>query len=337
MAGAPRACGARRFRLWLGRPSGPARRPWCGWCCGAGWPRSRCSPRSGRRTRSAGCWPTLAGDAPGWLARADQEASAALGGHGLAASVLLAVLMAVIGVAGCRPDRAPAAARAAVAAAVVFGLVAAAAGGFGELFTGMATDPGTGPVLALFALAYWPSRLALTASAGSADPRDRLMPRSQPIPAPPAQGQAHQDLRSHQPLWALRVRRSPRRGRGHGDNRAWVAGVAVRGGDARHRGLLCGAAGRGVAVAAADRVRRGSHPHAHGDCDGRDAGARARLRPGRAVAGDVRRNRMLVRRAGGTRPDPRRAGAPAQGWPGDRRPGTPRPGRSCTCWPAARC
>ena len=112
----------------------------------------------------------LSGDAPGWIARADQEASAALGGHGLVASVLLAVLMAAIGVAGCRPDRAPAAARAAVAAAVAFGLVTAAAGGFGELFTGMATDPGTGPVLALFALAYWPSRLALTASAASADP-----------------------------------------------------------------------------------------------------------------------------------------------------------------------
>ncbi|HXJ25666.1 MAG TPA: hypothetical protein VNH17_08205, partial [Streptosporangiaceae bacterium] len=118
----------------------------------------------------------LAGDAPGWLSRADQEASAALGGHGLVASVLLAVLMAAIGVAGCRPDRAPAAARAAVAAAIVFGLVTAAAGGFGELFTGMATDPGTGPILALFALAYWPSRLALTASAGSADPAEPADP-----------------------------------------------------------------------------------------------------------------------------------------------------------------
>jgi len=112
----------------------------------------------------------LAGDAPGWLARADQEASAALGGHGLVASVLLAVLMAAIGVAGCRPDRAPAAARSAVAVAVALGLATAATGGFGELFTGMATDPGTGPVLALFALTYWPSRLALTASAEPADP-----------------------------------------------------------------------------------------------------------------------------------------------------------------------
>jgi hypothetical protein len=112
----------------------------------------------------------LSGDAPEWIARADQEASAALGGHGLVALVLLAVLMVAIGVAGCRPDRAPAAARAAVAAAAVFGLVTAAAGGFGELFTGMATDPGTGPILALFALAYWPSRLAPTAPAGPADP-----------------------------------------------------------------------------------------------------------------------------------------------------------------------
>jgi hypothetical protein len=65
--------------------------------------------------------------------------------------------MAAIGLAGCRPDRTPAAARAAITAAVVFGLVTAAAGGFGELFTGMATDPGTGPILALLALAYWPS------------------------------------------------------------------------------------------------------------------------------------------------------------------------------------
>ena len=112
----------------------------------------------------------LSGDAPGWIARADQDASAALGGHGLMASVLLAVLMAAIGVAGCRPDRTPAAARAAVVVAVTFGVLTAAAGGFGALLTGMATDHGTGPVLALFALAYWPSRLALTASAGSADP-----------------------------------------------------------------------------------------------------------------------------------------------------------------------
>src|SRR5262249_5791453 len=64
----------------------------------------------------------LSGDAPGWIARVDQEASAALGGHGLAASVLLAVLMAAIGVVGCRPDRAPATARAAITVAVLFGL-----------------------------------------------------------------------------------------------------------------------------------------------------------------------------------------------------------------------
>jgi hypothetical protein len=112
----------------------------------------------------------LAGDAPGWVARAGQEASAVLGRHGLVASVLLAVLMAAIGVAGCRPDRAPARARAAVVVAAAFGVVTAAAGGFGELFTGMATDPGTGPVLALVALAYWPRRPALTASAGPAHP-----------------------------------------------------------------------------------------------------------------------------------------------------------------------
>jgi len=114
----------------------------------------------------------LSGDAPGWLARADHQAAAALGGHGLVASVLLAVLMAAIGVVGCRPDRAPAAARAAAMAAVTFGLVTAAAGGFGELFTGMATDPGTGPVLALIALTYWPYRTPQAVARSEAGPAE---------------------------------------------------------------------------------------------------------------------------------------------------------------------
>jgi len=90
-------------------------------------------------------------------------------------------------VAGCRPDRAPAAARAAVAAAVAFGLVTAAAGGFGELFTGMATDPGTGPVLALLALTYWPHRVALHALAEPAGP---AAPRSPYSAAPGLAGPA---------------------------------------------------------------------------------------------------------------------------------------------------
>ena len=163
----PRADGASRFRSWPGRPSGSAAAAVVWLVLWGGLAALAVQPRCGRRTRSAGCWPASPemrlGGSPGPI----RQASAALGGHGLVASVLLAVLMAAIGVAGCRPDRAPAAARAAVVAAVTFGVVTAAAGGFGELFTGMATDPGTGPVLALVALAYWPSRLALTASAAA--------------------------------------------------------------------------------------------------------------------------------------------------------------------------
>src|SRR6266702_740959 len=72
--------------------------------------------------------------APAWLAWIDTHAASALSHHGLAASIVLAVLLAVV-----------------LAAAVWL------AQGMGELFTGMATDPESGPLLALLALAFWPT------------------------------------------------------------------------------------------------------------------------------------------------------------------------------------
>jgi hypothetical protein len=93
---------------------------------------------------------------PGWLAAIDRGAAAFIGNQGLAASIVLAIALAVIAVGVYLP---PPAARATLVLAIV---VAAAIWVFGEAFgtilTGGGTDPNSGPLLALLALAYWPVR-----------------------------------------------------------------------------------------------------------------------------------------------------------------------------------
>ena len=93
--------------------------------------------------------------APAWLAWIDTHAASALNHHGLAASIVLAVLLALVAVAVYLP--APVL-RAAIVLAVVLAAALWLAQGMGELFTGMATDPESGPLLALLALAFWPAR-----------------------------------------------------------------------------------------------------------------------------------------------------------------------------------
>ena len=92
--------------------------------------------------------------APAWLAWIDTHAASALNHHGLAASIVLAILLALVAVAVYLP--APAL-RAAIVLAVVLAAALWLAQGMGELFTGMATDPESGPLLALLALAFWPA------------------------------------------------------------------------------------------------------------------------------------------------------------------------------------
>ena len=70
------------------------------------------------------------------------------------ASIVLAVLLALVAFAVYLP--APAL-RAAIVLAVVLAAALWLAQGMGELFTGMATDPESGPLLALLALAFWPA------------------------------------------------------------------------------------------------------------------------------------------------------------------------------------
>jgi hypothetical protein len=92
--------------------------------------------------------------APAWLAWIDTRAASALNGHGLAASIVLAVLLALVAAAAFLPVPVL---RAAVVLAIALAAALWLAQGMGELFTGMATDPESGPLLALLALSFWPA------------------------------------------------------------------------------------------------------------------------------------------------------------------------------------
>jgi hypothetical protein len=72
-----------------------------------------------------------------------------------------------------------------LAAAAVLALALWAAGqGFGDMLTGMGTDPGTGPLLALLAVAYWPRLPRTTPAPGTA----HVPATSAPLSATPAPG-----------------------------------------------------------------------------------------------------------------------------------------------------
>jgi hypothetical protein len=88
---------------------------------------------------------------PGWLAWLDTHAASALGDHGLAVSIALAAILAVTAAGVYRYPKP------AVVAALVLAVVCWLAEGTGGLLTGTATDPNTGPLLALLALSYWPA------------------------------------------------------------------------------------------------------------------------------------------------------------------------------------
>lgn len=96
----------------------------------------------------------MASGQPGWLAWIQQRAADLVAHQGLPVSIALAVLLAAIAIGVFLP--APA-----VRAAIVLTLVLTAAiwivgQALGGVFSGQATDPNSGPLLALLALAYWP-------------------------------------------------------------------------------------------------------------------------------------------------------------------------------------
>ena len=93
---------------------------------------------------------------PGWLSAIERGGASLVANHGLAASVVLAVACAVVAVGVYQPRRAAAAGLAlAIVMAVVVWVAAQALGG---ILASGATDPNSGPLLVLLALAYWPAR-----------------------------------------------------------------------------------------------------------------------------------------------------------------------------------
>jgi hypothetical protein len=95
---------------------------------------------------------------PGWLSAIERGGASLVASQGLAASVVLAVALAVIAVGVYLP---PPLARATLALAIVVALVIwVVAEAFGGILAGGGTDPNSGPLLVLLALAYWPLRAA---------------------------------------------------------------------------------------------------------------------------------------------------------------------------------
>ena len=92
-------------------------------------------------------------DLRAWLAWTDAHAASALTGHGPLAAVVLAVVLVIVASVTFLPRRAG---RAVIVLAVALAAALWLAQGLGEILTGSATDPDTGPLLALLALAFWP-------------------------------------------------------------------------------------------------------------------------------------------------------------------------------------
>jgi hypothetical protein len=119
----------------------------------------------------------MASGEPGWLASLDSGAAGVLAHRGLAASVVLAVVLAVIGAGVFLPN--PAARVTLVVAVVLAALIWLFGEALGAIFTGTGTDPNSGPLLALLALAYWPTRAGAPAPAAASAPAQPALQEGQ--------------------------------------------------------------------------------------------------------------------------------------------------------------
>jgi hypothetical protein len=105
----------------------------------------------------------MASGEPGWLTHLENHAASLLAHQGLAASVVLAVALALIAVGVYLPR--PAARATVVLAIVVAAVIWVFGEAFGGILAGGATDPNSGLLLILLAVSYWPRRTAATAAA----------------------------------------------------------------------------------------------------------------------------------------------------------------------------
>jgi hypothetical protein len=94
----------------------------------------------------------------GRMAALERDAAAVIGGHGLTASIVLAAAFTLVAVGVYLPR--PAAVTALVLAVVIAGVIWVIGEAFGMILAGGSTDPNSGPLLALLALAYWPAATA---------------------------------------------------------------------------------------------------------------------------------------------------------------------------------
>jgi len=124
-------------------------------------------PASRAPQATSGMIGSMAAVEPGWLAWIDAHAASALRGQGLAASIGLAAVLAAVAFGIYLPSRA---ARKIIVLAVVVAALLWLAQGLGGIFTGSGTDPNTGPLLALLALAFWPAVPAVPAVPAPATP-----------------------------------------------------------------------------------------------------------------------------------------------------------------------
>jgi hypothetical protein len=111
---------------------------------------------------------------PRWLTAINNHAADLVAHHGMAASIVMSVVLGVIAIGVFLPARIM---RATLVLALVMTAVIWLVGeDLGALFTGgQGTDPNSGPLLALLALAYWPT----VGRSGSADRRtDRSTDRA---------------------------------------------------------------------------------------------------------------------------------------------------------------
>ena len=96
----------------------------------------------------------MADGEPGWLAALDKHAASLAGHGGLAASIVLAAVLIVIAAGVFLPP--PLARGTLILALVVAAVIWVIGEAFGTILAGGGTDPNSGPLLALLALAYWP-------------------------------------------------------------------------------------------------------------------------------------------------------------------------------------
>lgn len=135
----------------LTRPDrAPARALWClTWGSLAGFallPDSR-SPGPVRAMLSG-----MEAGEPGWIRALDRFLGSTLGQHAAIAAIALAVLCWLAALAAISER----VGRAAVIIAAFLGAVFWVAEDFGEIFTGRGTDPGTGLMLIVLAVVFWP-------------------------------------------------------------------------------------------------------------------------------------------------------------------------------------